>query len=495
MVTRISAGVVVSANERMDVWQPGHVIVDGNRIVEAGPGPGPDGDFAERIDAPSSIVMPGLVNGHAHSPSNLLKGIWSRLPLEIWRQYVRAGWREYSDEAIYISAQLGLIEMIRTGCTSVMDHYYTGSPSPHMGALNAVAAMADAGMRGGLALTLSDQKYETTVGIDTKSMSAAAREEVDRISRLEGTQSLDDFLVFAAEVRRRTPLVLPIVGPSAPHRCTAQQLVQCLEAAVELDTMVHMHVCETKGQFLQGKALFGVSPVAHLDNIGVLTDRLSMAHCVWLTDDDIERVAARGTVVIHNPASNGKLGSGRMRFDDMLNKGVRLGLATDGSVSNDTQNMFEALRIAGAWHNRSDRDYVDWPAPQDILRAATSGGAHALGLGKKAGVIEAGRLADIVMLTAESYHFVPLNNVIHQLVYCENGLSVTDVMIDGKWVLRQGQTLTIDAKKLYARARAIRAEMEEGLQRQFRNTAEIEPALRQQYLKASQTPWSDQSGA
>jgi 5-methylthioadenosine/S-adenosylhomocysteine deaminase len=495
MAIKLSAGVVVSANDRMDVWQPGYVIVRDGQIAEAGSGAGPEGDFAERIDAPSSIVMPGLVNGHSHSPSNLLKGTWSRLPLEIWRQYIRAGWREYSDEAIYVSAQLGVIEMIRTGCTSVMDHFYTGSPSPHMGALNAVAAMADAGMRGGLALTLSDRQYETTVGVDARNLSDAAREEIDRISRLESAGSLDDFVKFAEEVRRRTHLVLPIVGPSAPHRCSEEHLVRCLEVAVDLHTMIHMHVCETKGQFLQGKRLFGSTPVAHLDKIGVLTDRLSMAHCVWLTDDDIERVAARGTVVVHNPASNGKLGSGRMRFDDMLKRGVRLGLATDGTGSNDTQNMFEALRIAGVWHNRSDRDYLEWPAPQDVLRAATSGSAHALGLGGKAGMIEAGRLADLVMLTTNSYHFVPLNDVINQLVYCENGISVTDVMIDGRWVLRQGKLLTIDEAQLYARGRALRAEMEDRVKEQFRRTAEIEPALRQQYLKAARTPWSDRDGA
>ena len=224
MTTMITAGTVVTANGRMEVWQPGYMIVRDSRIAEAGPGPGPDGDFDERIDARSSIVMPGLVNGHSHSPSNLLKGTWSRLPLEIWRQYIRAGWREYSDEAIYVSAQLGIVEMIRTGCTSVMDHFYTGSPLPHMGALNAVAAMADAGMRGGLASTLSDRQYETTVGIDTKNLSAAARQEVERISRLEGTQSLEDFVKFAETVRSRTHLVLPIVGPSAPHRCTQEQL-------------------------------------------------------------------------------------------------------------------------------------------------------------------------------------------------------------------------------------------------------------------------------
>jgi 5-methylthioadenosine/S-adenosylhomocysteine deaminase len=110
-------------------------------------------------------------------------------------------------------------------------------------------------------------------------------------------------------------------------------------------------------------------------------------------------------------------------------------------------------------------------------------------------MIEAGRLADLVMLTTDSYHFVPLNDVINQLVYCENGISVTDVMIDGRWVLRQGKLLTIDEARLYARGRALRAEMEGRLKEQFRRTAEIEPALRQQYLKAAGTAWSDRDGA
>jgi hypothetical protein len=109
--------------------------------------------------------------------------------------------------------------------------------------------------------------------------------------------------------------------------------------------------------------------------------------------------------------------------------------------------MFESLRIAGVWHNRSDRDYADWPAPADILRAATSGSAHVLGLGGDTGVIEAGRLADMVLLTTESLSLRPLNNVINQLVYCENGISVTDVMIDGRWVLRGGKLLTVDEKR------------------------------------------------
>ena len=495
MVSKISAAIVVTANDHMEVWRPGYVIVRDGLVVEAGPGPGPDGDFAKTVNSPDGILMPGLVNGHAHSPSNLLKGVWAQLPLEIWRQHIRAGWREYSDEAIYVSAQIGLVEMIRTGCTSVMDHFYTGSPSPYMGALHAVAAMADAGFRGGLALTLSDQSYDTTVGMDTSTLSQAARDEVARISRLEGKESLDNFVQFAAAVRERTHLVTPIVGPSAPHRCSEQQLVRCAQLARELDTMVHMHVCETRGQFFQGKKLFGCSPVAHLDRIGVLNDRLSMAHCVWLTDDDIDRVAARGTIVIHNPASNGKLGSGRMRFDEMLRRKVRVGLATDGSGSNDTQNMFEAMRLAGVLHNRNDRDYRDWPSPEQVLRAATSESAYALGFGGKAGTIQSGQVADLVLLSLNSYPFVPLNDVIKQIVYCENGMSVTDVMIDGRWVLQKGKLVTIDETALYVRARQLREEMHERVQEQFRRTSELEPALRAAYLQTAKTTWSERDGS
>jgi cytosine/adenosine deaminase-related metal-dependent hydrolase len=423
-----------------------------------------------------------------------VKGTWAQLPLEIWRQYIRAAWREYSDEAIYVSAQLGAAEMIRTGCTAVMDHFYTGSASPHMGALHAVAALADAGMRGGLALTLSDQEYERTVGIDPEALSPQARAEIARISRLEGAETLDDFIKFAEAVRQRTHLVTPIVGPSAPHRCSAEQLQRCAATARELDTMVHMHVCETKGQFLQGSKLFGATPVAHLERLGVLDERLSMAHCVWLTDDDISRVAARGTMVIHNPASNGKLGSGRMRFDDMLRAGVRVGLATDGNGSNDTQNMFEAMRLAGILHNRNDRDYAAWPSPQEVLRAATSGSARALGLGGRVGMIQAGQLADLVLLNLNTYPFVPLNDPVKQIVYCENGSSVTDVMVDGRWLMRGGQLLTIDEQALYARARGLRAAMDERVQAQFRSTAAIEQPLREAYLRTARIAWSERDG-
>jgi len=489
---KISAGVVVTANERMDVWQPGYLLVCDGVILEAGPGSGPAGDFVETVDLTDKIVMPGLVNGHAHSPSNLLKGMWAQLPLEIWRQHIRAGWREYSDEALQVSSQLGIIEMIRTGCTSVMDHFYSGSPSPYMGAMEVVDAMATAGMRGGLALTLSDQQYDQTVGLDTATLSQAAKDEAGRISRLEGKTTLEDFIAFSASARQRTHLVSPIVGPSAPHRCSKEQLIRCSETARDLDTMVHMHVCETKGQFFQGQKLFGCSPVAHLDRIGVLNDRLSMAHCVWLTNEDIDRAAARGTIVIHNPASNGKLGSGRMRFDEMLRRKVRVGLATDGSGSNDTQNMFEAMRLAGILHNRNTENYVDWPSPEAILRAATSQSAYALGFGGRLGVIATGQLADLVFMDRNSFPLVPLNDPVKQLIYCESGISVSDVMIDGRWVLRKRQLQTIDEAAVYARAHELRAEMDERVQEQFRQTRELEPALHASYLQTAKTAWSEQ---
>ncbi len=490
MPVKIRAGVVLTVNERMEVWRPGHVVIADGKIVAAGAGPGPDGAFEEDVNAADCILMPGLVNAHAHSPSNLVKGTWSRLPLEIWRQYIRAAWREYSDEAIHVSAQLGVVEMLRTGCTCVLDHFYTGSPSPHMGALNAMRAMNDGGMRGALALTVSDRGYDATVGLDAGTVPSAAKEEIARITRLETAETLEGAHAFADAVRSSSRLVVPMVGPSAPHRCSDALLTQCMQLAREFDTAVHIHVCETKAQYLQGMKLFGVSPVMHLDRLGVLNERLSMAHCVWLTDADIARVAQRGATVIHNPASNGKLGSGRMRLDRMLLGGVRVGLATDGSGSNDNQNMFESMRMSGLIHNRSEADYRDWPAPGQILKAATANGAHALGLGGKVGSIAPGQFADLVLLTMESFHFAPLNDPVNQVVFCENGMSVRDVMVDGRWVVRGAKLLTIDETALYSRARALREEMDERLQKQYAQTAALEPALREVYLRSAGTSWS-----
>jgi cytosine/adenosine deaminase-related metal-dependent hydrolase len=489
----IQAGVIVPINNKMEVWRPGFLIIADGRIVASGPGGPPEGTFDEVIDLPNGIVMPGLVNAHAHSPSNLVKGLWSRLPLEIWRQYIRAAWREYSDEALYVSAQLGAVEMLKTGCTCVLDHFYSGSHSPYMGALQAVQAMQDVGMRGAVALTVSDRDFADTVDVEMASLTAAAREEMKRITEAETAETLDDFPRFVDEVRKRSPIVIPMIGPSAPHRCSASMLSDSIKLARTFDTAVHIHVAETKGQFLQSQKLFGVSPVVRLERAGVLDERLSMAHCVWLTDADVRLVAERGVTVIHNPTSNGKLGSGRMRFDDMLRAGVRVGLATDGSGSNDNQNMFEAMRLAGVIHNSNQRDYQEWPAPEQILRGATVNGAFAFGLGGKLGSLRQAQLADLVVLTRDSFHFAPLNDVLNQLVYCENGMSVTDVMVNGEWVVRGRALCRIDEHALYRRAQALRDEMQDRLGAQFRQTAELEPALRAGYLRMMKSPWSPAS--
>ena len=174
----------------------------------------------------------------------------------------------------------------------------------------------------------------------------------------------------------------------------------------------------------------------------------------------------------------------------MLADGVRVGIATDGSGSNDNQNMFESMRLCGLIHNSDGADYRDWPAPEQILRGATVNGAYALGLGGKLGSIAPGQLADLVLLTMDSFHFVPLNDAVNQLVFCENGQSVRDVMVDGRWVVRGGKVLTIDEEVLYARARRLREDMDERLQGQYARTADLEPALREVYLRSTKTPWT-----
>ena len=157
--------------------------------------------------------------------------------------------------------------------------------------------------------------------------------------------------------------------------------------------------------------------------------------------------------------------------------------------------MFEAMRLAGILHNRGTEEYSDWPSPEQILRAATSQSAHALGYGGRLGALAPGQLADIVMMDRNSFPFVPLNDPIKQLVYCENGISVSDVMIDGRWVLRKRKLVTMDEAAVYAKANDLRAEMDERVQEQFRHTRELEPALHAAYLKTAKTTWSERDGS
>jgi guanine deaminase len=211
------------------------------------------------------------------------------------------------------------------------------------------------------------------------------------------------------------------------------------------------HLAESRAQAAIGRSHYGMSLVEHLEKLGFLSDRLSVAHAIWLDHDDIRRLRVHGVKVAHNPSSNLRLGSGVAPVRQMLREGVAVGIGTNASNTSDGQNMFEATRLA-SYLSRIDGFTVDeWISAGEAFAMATEGSAKGLGF-ENIGRLAPGYEADIVFLRLEYSHFVPLRAPLVQLVFGENGASVDTVMIGGRIVFHQGKLLTLDEAQLLSRA-------------------------------------------
>jgi cytosine/adenosine deaminase-related metal-dependent hydrolase len=211
---------------------------------------------------------------------------------------------------------------------------------------------------------------------------------------------------------------------------------------------MHLHAVETDLQARVIHEALGQGGIRYLQQMGLLRPGTSLAHTIWLDPGDLDILARTGTTVVHNPISNLRLGSGRFPLTEALDRGVMIALGSDGSASNDRQNMFDVIKQTGLMHNVADVDYHKWPQPPEILHAATQGGASALGLSKELGKLEAGQLADLMLLDLDADSFMPLRNPYLHLIYCEYGKAVDSVIVNGEVVVEHGRVLNVDETAL-----------------------------------------------
>jgi 5-methylthioadenosine/S-adenosylhomocysteine deaminase len=243
------------------------------------------------------------------------------------------------------------------------------------------------------------------------------------------------------------------VAPTIPGQCSEEFLLGCQRLVQEYGVGLHTHLAESKVQAIYAQQRWGKTIVAHLADLGLLGPRFVGAHGVWLTPEDIHLLADAGAGVAHNPASNLKLGSGIAPTREMLDQGLTVGLGTDGSMSSDNQNMFEAMRIA-ALVNKVRFPYAQdrWVGATEVFDMATRGSAHTLGLAHDIGAVAPGRKADLVLLRSDSVFLQPLNHALNALVYAETGAAVSTVLVGGRVVLDNGRVLTIDEDQLHMQA-------------------------------------------
>ena len=429
-------------------------------------------DGAERvIDASNHLVIPGLIDSHFHSYGSIGTGLVENRPLEIRGLFHGITMAANTERQVYLAAQLASAESLRGGTTTVIENLTAPIRFGHA----AAQAYRDAGMRVVLSPMMLDKYYWETVPAFIHTLAPADQRRL----RAQEPPSADAQLGLLRELVDRwhgeAGLIAVGVSPSAPLRSTDRFLEQCRDLADEFSLGLHTHFCESRIQQLMAYDVYGESMADHLDRLGLLTSRTSLAHSVWLTQHDVELVARAGTSVAHNPTSNLALGSGIAPVPAMLRAGVNVGLGSDGPNCGGHGILFEAMKLAALLPKVARTDYGDesWLTAQDAFTMATVGGARALNLQDEVGEIEPGKRADLVLLSRRTTTLTPLNDPIWQLVYSENGSAVDTVLVNGRVVVDGGRVTTLDVEVLLAEAPGAIAELLEQ-NRELRELAELQ---------------------
>ena len=483
-------GGLVLLNGLVDVgegeFRRADVVVEEGRISFVGDA----GDAAaEVVDCTRFAVVPGIVNAHSHSNENFFRGRWDNLPLEPWMlfSYPPLFAPALTPREIYVRTLLGGLEMVRSGATCVVDFLYelAGFTEESLGAV--VKAYRDLGLRALVALGMSDRAFEETVVLDLGLVPADVLEAIER----EPPPSWREWETFTRKAvgrfHRPDEGIAIGIAPSGPQRCTDEMLAGSVALADELDLVVHIHVLETRMQALSGHRMYEKTLVEHLDEIGFLGPRVNFEHCIWMTDHDLELVAASGTGAVHNPIANMKVGSGISPIPLLLRAGINVALGADSMSANDDADMYAVLKLAGLHHKLWDIDYAEWLGAKEAWRMATAGGAQAAGDRSGLGKIEAGRRADLVLLDLESRIFTPLNNPLHHIVFCSTTHAVDSTMIGGRWVLRGGQISTVDEEAILAEGQETGMAVVERYGAGFELGARLQESVRRGWLEALRT--------
>jgi 5-methylthioadenosine/S-adenosylhomocysteine deaminase len=430
------------------------LLIDGDEIVAVVPPGESVTDDARRVDATDRLLIPGLVNAHTHATVHLARGLADRWSLELLLNAYpwTAGGRTL--EYKYLSAYIGAVEMVRKGCTACYD-LVAELPAPSIEGIDAVArAYHDIGLRAVIAPMMADVSFYRAIPGLLDAMPPDLRERAEAVR-------LQPFDVSLATCRKlldgwswNRDRLRPALGPTIPHHCSDDFIIGCRDLARDHGIGVQMHLAESKVQAVVGTKRYGTTLTGHLHKLGLLAPNFTAAHAIWLDDDDIARLADTGAAVAHNPGSNLKLGSGLARTRRFRDRGIAFGIGTDGCLSSDNLNMFEAMRLAAFGSRIQGPDPRAWLSAAEAFEAATVGGARALGLETRIGRLEAGFKADVVFLDLTSINYVPLNDPLLNVVFCEDGTGIDRVMIGGNILVADGRVLGVHMPKLAATAAA-----------------------------------------
>lgn len=415
----ITHALVLTMNSQREVIPDGVVVVRGDRIIAAGPAAIARKYRALRtLDATGNIVMPGMINLHTHTAMSVFRGLGDDVADRLRRYMQPLERNTMNAEMAYWGASHGFIEMVQGGVTTVVDMY----PYPE----STARAASEVGIRAVVTTEVKDDD-------DTPRRFVAAW--------------------------RASPTVIPGLALHAPYSTTPDQVRRAARLAKELDVPVSMHVAEMDYELAELRQKYDQTPIEYLDSLGVLGPKFIAAHCIFLTDQDIGILKARGAGVSHNMVANIKSAKGVAPLVKLRAAGVNVGLGTDGPMSGNTLDIITQLGYVAKVQKLEHRDRTLLPAA-DIVEMATMGGARVLGMQDQLGSLEAGKLADLIIVDTHSTNMVPLYDPYSALVYAANPRDVRTTIIHGREIMTERRLRTVDAAKVAARVRTYMSEVQ-----------------------------------
>jgi 5-methylthioadenosine/S-adenosylhomocysteine deaminase len=431
----IKNAAVVTVNDQGDLFPEGYLLIEGDRIKALGEGAPPEeiAGADQVIDASHKALMPGMINAHTHLFQTFLRGLADDKPLLEWLK--TAIWpvaAVMTEEDAYVSGLLGMVENIRGGATTVIDHQYIHTEAGNDDGF--CRAADESGLRFKLARGWADMNYHPSL-----------MENPDRI--ISETKRLHQRYQLEGNGRTRVEF-----APLIPWGCTDETMLETDHISQAWGAGTHIHVAETREEIEMNLEARGKRHIEWLVDLGLLGPGYQLVHSVWLDDQELDQIAESGAVVVHCPVSNMYLASGAARIPDMLSRGIPVALATDGPGSNNSQDMLETLKTTALLQKVSRLDAMAL-LPEDVLWMACRGGAAAYGEPDQIGSLEVGKKADLILVDLNTPLAMPVHKIPSALVYNLSARDMDTMIVDGRIVMQDKEILVLDERALLERAR------------------------------------------
>ncbi len=415
-------GTLLTIDDNRTIIESGDLAIQKDTIIAIGRNLSKRFHCSKIIDASEKLVMPGLINCHAHSAMTIFRGLADDLSLMDWLQnhIFPAEARFINPENVYTGTLLACIEMIKSGTTTVCDGYFFES--------EAARALNDAGLRGVMAQGIIDFPCP------------------DAQNSQEGLQLAEGFI----QQWKNSDRIVPGIFCHSAYTCHPQTLQKAKEKALKYKVPFCIHLSETKEEIEQVVQKYGKRPVPYLADLGVLDENVIAIHCVWLTSEEIKLLKENKVKIVYVPESNMKLASGIAPVPEFFKQGILVGLGTDSAAGNNDLDLFLEMDTAAKLQKIALKDSTVMKA-EEVVLMVTRNGAKVLGLEDKIGSLEVGKKADLIVIDLKKPHLLPLYNLYSHLVYALSGPDVDVVIVDGKVLMENRKLLLLDEKEIMER--------------------------------------------